>query len=39
VADGKVPLRAEGRYARFRMTQAAGATWQWAQGIDDIGMR
>lgn len=36
VTDGKVPLRAEGRYARFRLTQEAGATWQWAQGLDDI---
>jgi hypothetical protein len=34
--DGRAPLRAEGRYARFRLTQAAGATWQWAQGIDEI---
>jgi hypothetical protein len=37
--DGKVPLRREGRYARFRAAVAPSAVWQWAQGIDDIDAR
>lgn len=38
-SDGDVPLRAEGRYMRFRVTQPEGEIWQWAQGIDDIDVR
>lgn len=34
ISDGSVPLRAEGRYHRLRVTQAAGATFQWAQGVE-----
>lgn len=33
-ADGYVPLRAEGRYHRQRVTLGAGSTFQWAQGIE-----
>lgn len=32
--DGSVPLRAEGRYHRFRATMAAGAAFQWMQGVE-----
>ena len=39
VGDGKVPLRADGRYVRFRISQSAGASWQWAWAIDDIDAR
>lgn len=34
IADGSVPLRAEGRYARFRATVPAGSSFNWMQGID-----
>jgi len=37
--NGAVPLRAAGRYFRLRTKQAAGETWQWAQGVDDIDAR
>lgn len=33
---GMVPLRAEGRYVRFRATMPAGSPFQFMQGIDEI---
>lgn len=35
-SDGDVPLRAEGRYMRFRLVQPAASGWQWAQGVDEL---
>lgn len=34
--DGLAPLRANGRYVRFRVGVPAASTWTWGQGIDDI---
>jgi hypothetical protein len=38
-AAGMAPLYQSGRYHRIRMTQPAGATWNNAQGIDDLDTR
>lgn len=35
-SDGLVPLRAEGRYTRFRVTIPAATSYQWARGVDEI---
>jgi hypothetical protein len=35
-AYGSVPFNQSGRYCRFRMNMAAGSTWEWALGIDDV---
>ena len=32
--DGRVPLRAEGRYLRFRTAMPAASTYTWLQGVD-----
>jgi hypothetical protein len=37
--DGRVPLRAEGRYHRFRTTMPAGSSFQFMQGVDDVDAR
>lgn len=34
--DGLAPLRANGRYVRFRVSVPAASTWTWAQGVDGI---
>jgi hypothetical protein len=33
---GSVPFNRSSRYFRFRFTQPAARTWQWAQGVDDV---
>lgn len=38
-ANGMTPQRRNSRYARFRTQIPAGATWTWAQGIDDVDTR
>lgn len=35
-SGGLVPLRAEGRYVRFRATLSAGSTFQYMQGVDEV---
>lgn len=34
--SGRVPVRASGKNARFRINVAAGETWDYVRGIDDI---